>query len=301
MPKLRTPKNPSKHRKIDKNHPEFELAYDMMVGIRTCLSRHELNEEKFSFDLTPACFADGHELNFRGQGTALTPPHTMRDFKFKDYAPKAFSAIRRLFGITEVEYILNICGEFDLLEFVSNSKSGNFFFYSYDKRFMIKTISKDEAKFLRNILPSYYEHLRRFPNSMLNRFFGMHRVKPHKKNEYRFLVMGSVFDTNLSIKKVFDLKGSSLGRAVTRKERKQPLPILKDNDFLEEKQQIHIGTSVATVFREQLAADAKFLENHGIMDYSVLLGIHYRDQAEAEEDDEATERGAVEAVNEKKS
>jgi hypothetical protein len=26
-----------KHRKINKKHPEFELTYDMMLGIRTCV------------------------------------------------------------------------------------------------------------------------------------------------------------------------------------------------------------------------------------------------------------------------
>ena len=42
------------------------------------------------------------------------------------------------------------------LEFKSNSKSGQFFFYTHNKQFMIKTMSEQEFKFLRSILKDYY-------------------------------------------------------------------------------------------------------------------------------------------------
>jgi len=42
---------------------------------------------------------------------------------------------------------------------------------------MIKTISGGECKFLRTILPSYLEHIKANPHTLLTRFYGMHRVK----------------------------------------------------------------------------------------------------------------------------
>lgn len=139
----------------------------------------------------------------------MTPAHAARDFKFKDYCPEVFRHIRARFDIDPAEYLLCVCGNFEFLEFISNSKSGQFFFYSHDRRYMIKTVSQGESKFLRKILPEYYAHIMAHPNTLLTRFFGMHRVKPHKKREQHFLIMGSVFYTQRTMDLVFDLKGSS--------------------------------------------------------------------------------------------
>jgi 1-phosphatidylinositol-4-phosphate 5-kinase len=62
-----------------------------------------------------------------------TPPHHLsHDFKFKDYAPKVFHRIRQLFGVDSASYMLSVSGNCNYLEFMSNSKSGQFFFYSHD-------------------------------------------------------------------------------------------------------------------------------------------------------------------------
>ena len=91
------------------------------------------------------------------EGSNATPPHKMRDFKFKDYTPAVFRHLRERFGIDAIDYLLCICGNFEFLEFVSNSKSGQFFFFSHDRQFMIKTQTDAESKLLREILPKYYQ------------------------------------------------------------------------------------------------------------------------------------------------
>lgn len=91
------------------------------------------------------------------EGSSTTPPHKMNDFKFKDYAPKVFRHIRQRFGIDPVDYMLCVCGNFEFLEFISNSKSGMFFFYTHDRQFMIKTQTDAESKLLRQLLPAYYK------------------------------------------------------------------------------------------------------------------------------------------------
>ena len=73
-------------------------------------------------------------------------------------------------------YITIMCsGDFNYIEFIANSKSGQFFFYSHDGCYMIKTQSKEECVLLRQIMPQYVEHLTKHPNSLLVRFYGMHR------------------------------------------------------------------------------------------------------------------------------
>jgi len=48
---------------------------------------------------------------------------------------KVFKAVRTLSGIDEAEYMLSIAGDFNYIEFIANSKSGQFFFYSHDGRY----------------------------------------------------------------------------------------------------------------------------------------------------------------------
>jgi hypothetical protein len=66
-------------------------------------------------------------------------------------------------------------GDFNYIEFIANSKSGQFFFYSHDGCYMIKTQTKEECVLLRDIMPKYVAHLTSNPNSLLVRFYGMHR------------------------------------------------------------------------------------------------------------------------------
>lgn len=71
------------------------------------------------------------------------------------------------------ELFLNyVPGDYNFIEFISNSKSGQFFFYSHDGKYMIKTQTKEENKFLKRILPHYYKYLTENPYSTLVRIFG---------------------------------------------------------------------------------------------------------------------------------
>lgn len=87
-----------------------------------------LTIEDFSFVQKLTCPAAGSN-----KGLYVTPPHALvHTFKFKSYAPKVFGRIREFFAIPSVSYMLSICGNYNYLEFISNSKSGQFFFYSHD-------------------------------------------------------------------------------------------------------------------------------------------------------------------------
>ena len=79
-------------------------------------------------------------------------------FTVKDYAPCVFSRIRALMGVTPELYLESLCSGLSFIDFIANSRSGQFFFYSFDGVFMIKTVRQDEKDFLLRLLPGYYKH-----------------------------------------------------------------------------------------------------------------------------------------------
>ena len=70
----------------------------------------------------------------------------------------------------------------------------------------------------------------------------------------------------------YDLKGSTIDREASQKERERDHPTFKDNDFLKDGVKIHIGEEAKAKLMETLKADVNFLSNLHVMDYSLLLG-----------------------------
>jgi 1-phosphatidylinositol-4-phosphate 5-kinase len=137
---------------IDGRHELYTLSIAVMLGVRTSIAR--TNTIIASSDrrkvLTPQDFMAEEKYEFAPNGSPTTPPHKLsHTFKFKDYAPVAFAYLRRMFGVNEFDFLLSVCGNANFIEFISNAKSGQFFFYSSDGKYMIKTMTNEESKFLR--------------------------------------------------------------------------------------------------------------------------------------------------------
>jgi len=148
---------------------------------------------------------------------------------------------------------------------------------------MIKTQTKEENKFMKKILPAYYNHVATNPHTLIVHILGMHRVKMyHLRRKVHFVIMTSVFDTPQKIHTIYDLKGSTIGREATEKERESG-GVLKDMDLLKSKRKLHFGTKKEMIIR-QLDNDSAFLSSLNIMDYSLLVGIHDRNLREDELD-----------------
>ncbi|KAK6942731.1 Phosphatidylinositol-4-phosphate 5-kinase, core [Dillenia turbinata] len=256
---------------IIKGHRSYDLMLSLQLGIRytvgkiTPIQRREVRASDFG---PRASFW----MNFPKEGSQLTPSHQSDDFKWKDYCPMVFRNLRELFKIDAADYMMSICGNDALRELSSPGKSGSVFFLSQDGRFMIKTLRKSEVKVLLRMLPNYHHHVRTYENTLITKFFGLHRIKPSSGQKFRFVVMGNMFCTELRIHRRFDLKGSSLGRSADNVEIDENTT-LKDLDlnycfFLE--------PSWREALLTQIKQDSKFLEEQHIMDYSLLLGVHYR-------------------------
>lgn len=260
-------------------HELYTLTAGMMLGMRCSIGRdtHSRSSKNgiilddFNYVEKTTFPPDGYN-----KPPHRTPPHSLaHTFKFKSYAPKVFKRIRNFFDIDSIGYMLSVCGNYNYLEFMSNSKSGQFFFYSHDGKYMIKTQTKEENKFMKRILPHYFQYISENPDTLLVRILGMHRVKMyHLRRKVHFVIMASVFDTPQKIHTIYDLKGSTVGRQSTIKE-KSSGGVLKDQDLLDDNRKFKFGNKKEK-FMEQIKKDADFLATLNIMDYSLLIGIHDR-------------------------
>jgi 1-phosphatidylinositol-4-phosphate 5-kinase len=259
-------------KRITQDHESFELIFDMLMGIRTAVGR--FTSAAMPDEIGPAEFNQSWEGDFLARGTPETPAHHQSDFKFKDYSPLVFRQLRERFGITSQDYMLSLTSEYVLVEMSTNSKSGSFFFYSADYRFVLKTCTKREAAFLMAALPPYHQHLMTHRFTLLCRFFGLHRVQHRSGRMVYFVVMGNVFPIDKPIHERYDLKGSTRNRFTTDAERADPNVVLKDLDFINARRKLLLGHDKKRRLLAQIKKDCELLERLEVTDYSVLIGVH---------------------------
>jgi 1-phosphatidylinositol-4-phosphate 5-kinase len=235
--------------KVDETHANWVTAYNMLTGIRVAVSR---TNAKLDRALTDADF----------------------DVKQK-YAPWVFRHLRTLFRLDPADYLMSLTGKYILSELGSPGKSGSFFYFSRDYKYIIKTIHHAEHKFLRKILKDYYQHVNDNPNTLLSQFYGLHRVKMPYGRKIHFVVMNNLFPPHRDIHQTFDLKGSTIGRDYREDDlENNPRATLKDLNWLRRKRNLELGLQKKKLFLEQLYKDVRLLQRLQIMDYSLLVGIH---------------------------
>uniref|UniRef100_A0A7N0ZR40 Phosphatidylinositol 4-phosphate 5-kinase n=1 Tax=Kalanchoe fedtschenkoi TaxID=63787 RepID=A0A7N0ZR40_KALFE len=259
---------------ISKGHKNYELMLNLQLGIRHSVGRPA---PAVSLDLKASAFDPKEKVwtRFPPEGSKYTPPHQSIEFKWKDYCPVVFRTLRKLFKVDPADYMLSICGNDALRELSSPGKSGSFFYLTHDDRYMIKTMKKSEMKVLLRMLAPYYNHVRAFENTLVTKYYGLHSVKltgPVQK-KVRFIIMGNLFCSEYTIHRRYDLKGSSLGRSIEKAESEiDENTILKDLDL---NYIFRLQKSWFQEFRRQIDRDCELLEQERIMDYSLLVGLHF--------------------------
>ncbi|KAK7419559.1 Phosphatidylinositol-4-phosphate 5-kinase [Neonectria magnoliae] len=256
---------------VDESHANWVTAYNMLTGIRVSVSR---TNAKLDRELTDADFETKQKSTFDIAGNEMVPS-AKYDFKFKDYAPWVFRRLRTLFRLDPADYLMSLTGKYILSELGSPGKSGSFFYFSRDYKYIIKTIHHAEHKFLRKILKDYYSHVKDNPNTLLSQFYGLHRVKMPYGKKIHFVVMNNLFPPHRDIHTTFDLKGSTIGRDYREKDlEKNPRATLKDLNWLRRQRNLELGIQKKQLFLDQLQRDVVLLKKLHIMDYSLLVGIH---------------------------
>ncbi|MXQ88332.1 hypothetical protein E5288_WYG021297 [Bos mutus] len=197
-------------------------------------------------------------------------------FKFKEYCPMVFRNLRERFGIDDQDFQNSLTRSAPLPN-DSQARSGARFHTSYDKRYIIKTITSEDVAEMHNILKKYHQYIVECHGiTLLPQFLGMYRLNVDGVEIY-VIVTRNVFSHRLSVYRKYDLKGSTVAREASDKEKAKELPTLKDNDFINEGQKIYIDDNNKKVFLEKLKKDVEFLAQLKLMDYSLLVGIHDRE------------------------
>lgn len=226
--------------------------------------------------------------------------NALRTKTFHDYEPHAFKKIRERFGVTNASYLQSLSAT--AKERLSEGASGAFMFFSADGSLIVKSMSREECQFLRNIASQYAEYLCTHTESLLTRFYGCHCLELYGKH-FSFVVMANCFDTEQVIHSRYDIKGSWVNRHADLPKRgkkvtcrhcnrkytyfstatrddvqcpvrlggHEPNVVLKDSDLT---QKLKLEKEAALTLYHQLQADAELLCSFGIMDYSLLIGVH---------------------------
>ncbi|XVE67359.1 hypothetical protein DITRI_Ditri08aG0154500 [Diplodiscus trichospermus] len=214
---------------IFKGKDSYHLMLNLQLGIRYTVGKITPVPKR---EVRTGDFGDRARITmfFPKRGTQFTPPHKSIDFYWKDYCPMVFRNLREMFKLDAAEYMMSICGDDGLTEISSPGKSGSLFYLSHDDKFVIKTLKKSELKVLLKMLPKYYNHVKEFENTLITKFFGLHRITLPGRRKVRFVVMGNMFCTELRIHRRYDLKGSTHGRC-TDKSKIHENTTLKDLDL----------------------------------------------------------------------
>ena len=234
-------------------------------------------EAQMSTDAVLLCLsAVALKLNLPSAGCPFSRKHLLGDDEnlwLEEYAPMLFGECRKVFNISEDEYKKSVSRTgFSFIEFASNSKSGEMFFFSWDGKYIIKTISEKEVYVLIKMLPKYLQHITK--PSLLMRICGLYRVSVSEEQAPRyFLIAISVFDAgDMGLHHQFDLKGSTVNRLAKEEE-----SVHKDLNWLRGHFQVNLPAGLKRSVAAALENDANFLKEQSVLDYSVLVGIHDRE------------------------
>jgi hypothetical protein len=266
---------------INFGHEKFDLVFNIMLGIKRSIDC--LFESPFS-KLRDSDYKSKYEYKNEWFSASESSANF---FIFYDYAPKIFEDIRTKDGISNQDYIealgpnniYNYIWTNDFKSFtqlVSSGKSGSLFYYSMDGKFMLKTIAKEEYNKLIDTLPEYHEHLLENPNSLLTRYYGLHKIRYLEKGgtkEQYIIIMNNMF-RNFTPDIKYDLKGSTQGRTTEFKNGKfDPKIALKDNDFTNAKREVNLSPEDKDKLLKIIRKDAEYLGTNSTLDYSLLLGV----------------------------
>ncbi|XP_045500899.1 phosphatidylinositol 5-phosphate 4-kinase type-2 alpha isoform X2 [Colias croceus] len=266
-----------KHQKVKLFRANEPLLSVFMWGVNHTIN--ELSHVSIPVMLLPDDFraysklkVDNHLFNKENM-----PSH----FKVKEYCPLVFRNLRERFGIDDLDYKESLTRSQPIPD-ESSGKSGAKFYQSYDRLFILKTLTSEEVERMHSFLKHYHPYIvERHGKTLLPQYLGMYRLTVDGIEHY-LVATRNVFSNHLNIHKKYDLKGSTVDREASEKELEKELPTLKDNDFIKQGVRIDIGDAAKEKLLETLTADVEFLTKLHLMDYSLLLGVHECGRGEAE-------------------
>lgn len=172
----------------------------------------------------------------------------------------------------------------------ASGKSSSWFYCSKDGRFLVKTCTTKEKDVLTNILREYSAHAEANRGvSLLPQYYGLYSIEVGRRSAH-FIIMNYWFASMHEINLRYDLKGSTKGRRASAKERaKGPSAIYKDLDRIE--RGTIVENKMASEIKAAIANDVEFMRRNRLIDYSMMLGVHFKTDGAARDGDDG-EAGA---------
>ena len=264
------------------NHVMEYFMRDILLGVAVSLQKSKQYEiySNEAMELTSQDFKEysKYEINFDNYKHYKLNDNSVENsdylnVKVIDYAPKCFSYLRNLEKIdidNMIESFLPRNNSQGIKR--SQGKSGSFFISTDDNKYMIKTLKSDELELLKHaFLQQYIEHIKKNPNSLLCRLYGMYNIILGQGEEILVIVMRNVigdFKENTIVK--FDLKGSTYKRKANFNMADNN-NVMKDLDFNEFEKSIMLSLTSVKKLRDITTKDSKFLCKSELMDYSLFL------------------------------
>ena len=225
----------------------------------------------------------------------MSPAETMltinEEVTIFEYAPQKFQDIREMDKIDRKIIKISLSAKrnrdqaFQAGE--SQGKSGSFFFFSHDRRFIFKTMNDGELQVMLEALPDYHDHLMKNPHSLLARIYGMYKVKMEDIVPVNLLVMANTnrCQSSTLIMNIYDLKGSVINRERKWSSKLKNTSTLKDINLIRIKKKYQaIGFDFLKfkhhdidLINEALRKDIEMLKKFNLMDYSLLLCVEHVD------------------------
>lgn len=149
--------------------------------------------------------------------------------KVTEYSPNIFGFLRSQDGIS-LEDIQTSLDPLSNLSAISNAgesqgKSGSFFFFSGDKRFIIKTMTTSDLSTFKKVFKKYVRHVCQYQDSLIARIYGVYTIKMQDMEPINVVLMENTkrtYSDDTTLLYVFDLKGSQVNRE-TKPKRNVPL------------------------------------------------------------------------------
>lgn len=275
--KLKTKRFKPKHQKAKLFRASEPLLSVFMWGVNHTIN--ELTHVNIPVMLMPDDFkaftkikVDNHLFNKENM-----PSH----FKVKEYCPLVFRNLRERFQIDDIDFV-NSLTKSQPVAVDSPGRSGAKFYESYDHLFILKTLTSDEVESMHHLLKEYHPYIvERHGKTLLPQYLGMYRITVEGSETY-IVVMRNICSSSLTVHRKYDLKGSTVDREASEKERGKEIPVLKDNDFIRDGVRIFFPDDQKQKFLEMLEADCAFLVKKNMMDYSLCVAIHDCEKAEQE-------------------
>jgi hypothetical protein len=206
------------------------------------------------------------------------------NIKIIELMPYVFAKIREKDMITNDMIKSSLSPEFNRDQAFNagegQGKSGSFFFFSHDHKFIIKTMNDNEFKVLQSIVEDYLDHMIEHPKSLIARIYGVYTIRKEDIHDIHCILMGNTNELQNggeNLKYIFDLKGSMINRHVMMNiKNHKPGKVLKDINLLHIKSNETILKMIDKDVHNiiwHIERDVELFRKHNIMDYSLLFAI----------------------------